>query len=173
MNANTIPAELFEAARQGDPAALTRLLEQTRPDIRRYARAACRTSQDAEDAVQETLWRFARHIGALRSLFAVPRWLFTVVRRECLRLARQAGWVASEADEAALAALATRSEPELRLDVAAAFEALPEHLREVALMRDIREMTLDEMAEALGLTRETVKARLHRARVLLRDHLTR
>ena len=58
-----------------------------------------------------------------------------------------------------------RPEADLRLDVAAAFEALPPHYRDVVLMRDVKEMTVDEIADALGASRQTVKARLHRARV--------
>lgn len=57
--------------------------------------------------------------------------------------------------------------------MAAAFEELPPHYRDVALMRDVREMTIDEVADALGATRQTVKARLHRARALRREYLTR
>jgi DNA-directed RNA polymerase specialized sigma24 family protein len=40
-------------------------------------------------------------------------------------------------------------------------------------MRDVKEMTIDEIAVALGATRQTVKARLHRARALMREYLTR
>ena len=71
------------------------------------------------------------------------------------------------------AALLSQPEADLRLDVAAAFEALPPHYRDVALMRDVKEMTIDEIAEALGTSRQTVKARLHRARALMREYLTR
>ena len=66
-----------------------------------------------------------------------------------------------------------RPEADLRLDVAAAFEALPPHYRDVALMRDVRETTIDDIAIALGASRQTVKARLHRARSLMREYLTR
>ncbi len=64
-----------------------------------------------------------------------------------------------------------RPEHVLRLDLAAAFEALPPHYRDVALMRDLQEMTIDEIAAALDLSRQAVKARLHRARLLLREYL--
>ena len=96
-----------------------------------------------------------------------------MVRRECLRLARKAGLVMPADDGEAEAALLARPEADLRLDVAAAFEALPPHYRDVALMRDVKEMTIDEIATALGASRQTVKARLHRARALMREYLTR
>ncbi|MDN4982725.1 sigma-70 family RNA polymerase sigma factor [Bradyrhizobium arachidis] len=173
MNAAAISLDQFEAARLGDIEAIAGLLETAQPDIRRYARATCRSSADAEDAAQEALWILFRHVGTIRSLLAMSAWLFSVVRRECLRLARKAGLAPSIDETEAEAALLSRPEADLRLDVAAAFEALPPHYRDVALMRDVEEMTIDEIADALGATRQTVKARLHRARALLREYLTR
>ncbi|MCA1524399.1 RNA polymerase sigma factor [Bradyrhizobium yuanmingense] len=173
MSAAAISPNLFEAARLGDAEAIARLLETTQPDIRRYARATCRSSADAEDATQEALWILFRHVGTIRSLLALSAWLFSVVRRECLRLARRAGLVPAVDGVEAEAALLLRREADLRLDVAAAFEALPPHYRDVALMRDVKEMTIEEIAAALGATRQTVKARLHRARALMREYLTR
>ena len=173
MSAAVISPNLFEAARLGDPKAIASLLATAQPDIRRYARATCRSSADAEDAAQEALWILFRHVGTIRSLLAFSAWLFSVVRRECLRLARKAGLAPSIDESEAEAALLLRPEAELRVDVAAAFEALPPHYRDVALMRDVKEMTIDEIADALGVTRQTVKARLHRARALMREYLTR
>ena len=173
MSAVAISPKLFEAARLGDPHAIASLLATAQPDIRRYARATCRSSADAEDATQEALWILFRHVGTIRSLLAVSAWLFSVVRRECLRLARKAGLAPAVDESEVEAALLLRPEADLRLDVAAAFEALPPHYRDVALMRDVKEMTIDEIADALGATRQTVKARLHRARALMREYLTR
>ncbi|AJA63749.1 MULTISPECIES: RNA polymerase sigma factor [Bradyrhizobium] len=173
MSAAAISSGLFEAARLGDPQAIASLLETAQPDIRRYARATCRSSADADDATQEAMWILFRHVGTIRSLVAFSAWLFSVVRRECLRLARKAGLVPSIDDGEVDAQLLSRSEADLRLDVAAAFEALPAHYRDVALMRDVKEMTIDEIAAALGASRQTVKARLHRARALMREYLTR
>ena len=173
MSAAAISSSLFEAARLGDPQAIASLLETAQPDIRRYARATCRSSADAEDATQEAMWILFRHVGTIRSLLALSAWLFSVVRRECLRLARKAGLAPSVDASQAEAALLARPENDLRLDVAAAFEALPLHYRDVALMRDVKEMTIDEIAVALGASRQTVKARLHRARALMREYLTR
>jgi RNA polymerase sigma-70 factor (ECF subfamily) len=173
VSAAAISPNLFEAARLGDPQAIAELLNTAQPDIRRYARATCRSSADAEDATQEALWILFRHVGTIRSLLAFSAWLFSVVRRECLRLARKAGLAPSIEESEAEAALLLRPEVDLRLDVAAAFEALPPHYRDVALMRDVREMTIDEIADALGASRQAVKARLHRARALMREYLTR
>ena len=119
------------------------------------------------------MWILFRHVGTIRSLLALSAWLFSVVRRECLRLARKAGLAPAIVDGEAEALLLSRTEADLRLDVAAAFEALPPHYRDVALMRDVKEMTIDDIAAVLGASRQAVKARLHRARALMREYLTR
>lgn len=171
MSAAMVSNEMFEAARLGDQEAIVGLLRQAQPDIRRYARARCRTSADAEDAAQEALWLLFRHVGTIRTLATFSGWVFRVVQRECLRLARRAG-LASAIDEVGKEAnLLERPEAELRIDLAAAFEALPPQYRDVALMRDCREMTIEDIAAALSISREAVKARLHRARLLMREYL--
>lgn len=129
MSAAVISPNLFEAARLGDPQAIASLLETAQPDIRRYARATCRSSADAEDATQEALWILFRHVGTIRSWLAFSAWLFSVVRRECLRLARKAGLAPAIDGGEAEALLLSRPEADLRLDVAAAFEALPPRRR--------------------------------------------
>lgn len=167
-----VSATMFEAARLGDHTAIVRLLDLAQPDIRRYARRTCRSSADAEDAAQEALWLLARRVGTIRSLQAVSAWLFTVVPRECLKLARLAGIGAADTavpDEMPL----DRPDVDLRLDLAAAIEALPQGYRDIVLLRDVRELTIDEIAGMLGLTRQATKARLHRARLLLREYLVK
>jgi RNA polymerase sigma-70 factor (ECF subfamily) len=62
---------------------------------------------------------------------------------------------------------------DIRIDLSRAIQSLPGHYREVILLRDIEEMSIDEIAAVLGLTRESVKARIHRARMLIREYLIR
>ena len=164
-----LAAPLVEMAIAGDQAALLGLLEAARPDIRRYARVACRAS-DVDDAVQEALWLLYRKVGTLRAASSVSAWLFAIVRRECLRLARSFG-LAPDAVPREEADMLSRSDAALRLDVAAAIQSLPERYRVIVVMRDLEERTVDEMADALCLSREAVKGRLHRARTLLREYL--
>jgi RNA polymerase sigma-70 factor (ECF subfamily) len=166
-----LPAALVDAARQGDQAAMVSSLAISQPDIRRYARASCRID-DVDDATQEALWLLARRLGTLRVVAALPAWLFAVVRRECRRLAQRALGADQPLDmiEDSLR-FATRPEAELRLDLAAALQSLPAHYRTILLMRDVEEFSVDEIAEALSLSREAVKARLHRARGLVRQYL--
>lgn len=175
MSAGTqgIPVATVEAARSGDRDALLTLLSAVQPDLRRYARTACRTSSDIDDAVQEALWLLYRRIGTLRAVTAFSTWLFAIVRRECLRLARKAMGTTPLDDETRADALLTMPDAALRSELASAIQSLPEHYRDVVILRDIEELTIDEIAARLSVTRETAKARLHRARTLLREYLVR
>ncbi|MDR3774456.1 MAG: sigma-70 family RNA polymerase sigma factor [Terracidiphilus sp.] len=166
--------ELLEAARGGDEPAIASLLALAQPDVRRYALYSCSTTEDAQDAVQETLWILYRRIGSLRAVTSFSGWLFAIVRRECSRLARRMmGHGEDLEDSEAVAALAHRPALELRIDLARAIQSLSGHYREIVILRDIQELTIDEIAARLGRSREAVKANLHRARVLLREYLTR
>ena len=163
---------IVESAMAGDRQAVLSLLTTVQPDIRRFARAQCRTSSDVDDAVQEALWLLYSRIGMLRAAGALSSWLFTVVGRACLRLSRSmfhhtVGLEEFEND----ARLASVPTADLRIDVAAAISSLPPHYREIVILRDLQEMTIDEISQAVGQTREAVKAKLHRARNLLREYL--
>lgn len=160
---------LVRSAVAGDHAAILQLLAAAQPNIRRYARSACRAS-DVDDAVQETLWLVYRRIGMLRVAAAFSGWLFALVKRECLRLARRFTAVPVDSGEAAMAVSPDRA---LCLDLARGIQSLPPHYRVIVVMRDIEERTIDEIAGALGETREAVKGQLHRARGLLREYLAR
>jgi RNA polymerase sigma factor (sigma-70 family) len=166
------PTDLVTAASAGDHGALCDLLAAAQPDIRRYARRSCRSMSDAEDAVQETLFVLYRHLAGLRQASHLSTWLFTVVSRECQRLSRaMLGTTVDPATVAEDERLISRSTVDLRIDVANAIQSLPDHYRQVVLLRDINELTIDEIAGKLGLTRESAKARLHRARQLIREYL--
>jgi RNA polymerase sigma factor (sigma-70 family) len=164
--------ELVGRATAGDPSAIEQLLKLAQLDVRRYARRNCRTSSDAEEAVQETLIVLYRKIGALRQVGAISGWLFRIVDRYCVRLTLRAMRVPQAIEAEALdRRFAARPPAELRIDIARAIESLPPHYREVVLLRDIYELTIDEIAARSAATRESVKARLHRARQLLREYL--
>ena len=108
----------------------------------------------------------------MREVGAISGWLFRIVNRFCLRLAMRIVGVPSAIEaEAVERRFARVPKPELRIDIARAIQSLPEHYREIVVLRDLGESTIDEIAGRLGSTRETVKARLHRGRALLREYL--
>jgi RNA polymerase sigma factor (sigma-70 family) len=163
--------ELISLAQSGDHDAITALLRASQPDIRRYARRACRL-EDVDDAVQEAMTKVSRHIAGLRRPAAYIGWLFVMVRRECSRLARAMRLIGQPLDDFAdRIELSQRPEAELRLDLASAIQSLPAHYRTILLLRDIEELSIAEIAEHTGLSREATKARLHRARLMVREYL--
>lgn len=161
---------LIEAAQLGDSLALDRLLRTCQPDIRRYAYRHCLIS-DVDDAVQEALLILARRLSSLRSVAALPGWLFTVVRRECRKLERRVFGLDAYDETRMEERLATRSDDALRLDLAHALESLPPHYREIVLLRDFEAMSIREIAARLRLTNAATKSRLRRARELVREYL--
>ena len=124
--------------------------------------------------MQETLWLLYRRLATLRALTSLSGWLFAVVRRECWRIAQKALHRSMGVDlREQYASLSYKPQPELRVDLSRAIQSLPEHYRQVILLRDVEELTIDEIAAALDRTRESVKAMLHRARVMVREYLLR
>ena len=129
---------LLDAARCGDAAALSALLQLCQPDIRRYAYRHCLMS-DVDDAVQESLLIVSRKIATLQILNAFSSWLFRVVKRECRRLERHVFGL-DPLDEIKVENwLATHTDITLLLDLTRALESLPEHYRAIILLRDFEE----------------------------------
>ena len=163
---------LVEAARHGDAAAIDRLLTVVQPDIQRYARRTCRQYSDADDAAQETMWLIAQRISTLRLAASFSAWIFALIRRECLKVARRLSFreVSLDVLENDLSA-SLREDTNLRLDLARAIGSLPWHYRHVIILRDLKERGVEEIATIESLSREAVKARLHRARSMVREYL--
>lgn len=168
---------ILSAAQAGDRDALGELVRSHRHGVYRYGLQVCRTTEDAEDAVQETLWAATRAIKTFRgSASSIASWMFTIVRRECLRLIdrnREAPLGGEEDDVPAEVpdpddAVAGRRRADLLAEALASLD--PIH-REVVLLRDIQELSAPEAAALLGISVEALKSRLHRARVSLRDHV--
>ena len=114
--------------------------------------------------------RYSR-IGALRTTAAFVTWLFRIVERECRRLLflrpkeQAMDWSLIEAKPA------PDIPQDLRLDLSRAIAALAPPYRDVLLLRDVDGLTAPETALQLGLSLETVKTRLRRAREFLRENL--
>ena len=171
VRASRCDPSLIEAARGGDADALVSLIAAAQPDVRRYAARNCRAA-DIDDAVQETLLLLYRRVGTLRAVTSFSAWLFAVARRACLRLLRRSMGSGEPVDDVDVR-LARLAPEDLRIDLSRAIQSLPDHYREVILLRDIEEVSIDEIAGVLGLTRESVKARIHRARMMIREYLIR
>lgn len=167
--------ELLAAAQGGDRVALEELLRQHRDGIYRYGLQVCRTTEDAEDAVQLTLWAATRSIGAFRRASAISTWLFTIVRNYCHRMLGHGrrettlepfDEVLPDARPLADEALDAQQVREL---LVAALSQLEPLYREVIILRDVQGLTAPEAAEELDITIPALKSRLLRGREQLRQ----
>ena len=165
-----IPKRVIEAAQAGDTGALALLLDLTQPDIRRYAQRYCARAGDIDDALQDSLIALYRHIGQLQKAAAFTGWLMRIVQRACYRtLSPLFGFETLE--DTAETLLATRSLPDLRIDLTRSLAALPEEDRRILVLRDVEQQTLADIARRVNLSVPAVKSRLHRARAAIRQSL--
>jgi len=148
----------------------------------RFAKWLARSSDDANDVVQETILRAYRGFDALRGS-DVKAWLLTIVRN-CHSTAlkqpqRRALVPLPDEDDThdRYALIATTPDPEsasIRRDEEHTLEELiarlPDKYREVLIMREIEDMRYREIAAVTNLPMGTVMSRLARARSVLKEH---
>ena len=168
----------------GDDAAFDRWIAPEIDFVKRVSRRFCVSRADAEDLVQEVLAKAYKGIRGFDGRY--PRaWLHRIILNTAASRARKRRIVEvslnPEADSPSMLRYQTltgSTDPEAIVlsDVldpllAGALEALPEHHRNVIDLVDVRSMTYEEAAEALGVPVGTIMSRLHRARGRLRDSL--
>jgi RNA polymerase sigma-70 factor, ECF subfamily len=170
---------LLERAKAGQPEAMHELLTSIAPSIQRFGLRMCRNEQDAQDVLQDALLTIANHLGEFEGRSSFSSWAFALARSACSRkrrgLKNQPHLPLEEppdVDEPPPSPEQQVANRELAEALNSALDALPEIYREVILLRDVEAMTAPETAEALGISIEAVKSRLHRARSALRDRLT-
>ena len=157
---------------------MEQLLASVAPSIHRFGARMCRNDDDAEDVLQEALLTIANHLGEFEGRSSFSSWAFTLARSACSRkrrgLKNQPHLSLDESpqgDEMAPSPEQQVGDHEMAQALNSALDALPENYREVILLRDVEDLTAPETAEALGISIEAVKSRLHRARRALRDSL--
>lgn len=167
--------QLLNQAQAGNPAALESLLAMHRREVFRYGLRYCKTTEDAEDAVQETLWAAAKSIRGFRRAAAITTWLFTIVRNKCHRLSRKHGNDMDLVDALPLLPDSSISVEEqieteqVQRILARALATLEPAQRQAILLRDVEGLTAPEAAARLNLSVQALKSRLHRARASLRE----
>ncbi|MDQ3032482.1 MAG: RNA polymerase sigma factor [Myxococcota bacterium] len=143
----------------------------------RTARAILRDDAEAEDAAQQAWLSAYQHLAQWDGRARFSTWLTRIVVHASLRRlrGRDARPTLSLVDDSAEHAASARPSPEdeasrvqARALLERAIDALPESARVVVVLRDLEELSGAETADALGLTEEAVRVRLHRARRALR-----
>jgi RNA polymerase sigma-70 factor (ECF subfamily) len=176
-------ADLVKRARAGDVRAFGRLVERHQDHIYNAVYHMVGDEQDAEDIAQDVFMKAYSHLNGFEGRARFSTWLYGImlntVRSHWRRAARRSTLSLGSAQEN------PRPDPPARGDgpartavrreqvdaVRAAIAGLDEEWREIIVLRDIRGLTYDELAETLQLPAGTVKSRLHRARQALKDRL--
>ena len=186
---------LVAGLQRGDQAAVRQLAELYGPRIHQLALRHMKNHEDAEEVTQDVLMKVYRKIGAFRGDSALSSWIYRITFNTAMsRLRAHRGERAAEQErDRALAALEssdegparTSADPadwthmtdeellrfELRKAVEAAVRELPEIYREPVILRDFEGLSTEEASTRLKVKDQTLKSRLHRGRLLLRERL--
>jgi RNA polymerase sigma-70 factor (ECF subfamily) len=147
--------------------------------IYRVARAILHDDSESEDVMQDAFVRAYRSLSSFQGKSSFATWLTRIAINEALQRKRKSNRM-DRIDEddhiMQLAALGESPEQsygrqEITNILEEAISALPEHYRVVVMLREVEEMTTEETADALELSEENVRIRLHRGRLLLRKFM--
>jgi len=175
--------------KSGKPEEVGRALETLQGIVYGFGMKVCGTPEDAEDTAQETLIRLARELREFPNARALAVWLYKVAKTQCLMSRRKSKF--APAQMLTLDALMPKGsgtsapqvksweitpeeitlKKELRSKLEDAILALPKPYRLVLILRDMEQLDTREVAEVMGISENTTKMRLHRARVALRNAL--
>lgn len=175
--------ELILLLQQGDEAAFETLMRLYEKKIYTLCRRMCGSDEDAQEAAQDTflaLWRSAK---SFRGDASLSTWLYRLATNACIDLLRrnQRGGerVSLDDEETTLEIVDAGPLPEQTLErkeaqrlIEEGLRALPEDYRAILLLREAEGLSYAEIAEATRMELGTVKSRISRGRVLLRNYLT-
>jgi RNA polymerase sigma-70 factor (ECF subfamily) len=186
---------LVDRLRGGDPAALDELMARYAARVWRLARGVTRNDSDAEEVVQDVFLTLSQKSETFEGRSALGSWIYRITMNAALnkRRGKRAELEVSiedmlpayladghRAGDRAYVLMDWSRGPdaellssEARAVIRRTIDRLPDRYRVVLLMRDIEELSNEETAAALGETVSAVKSTLHRARMALREQLTR
>jgi RNA polymerase sigma-70 factor (ECF subfamily) len=176
----------------GKPEAFDRFVEHFRTKVFQYSWLMCGHREDAEEVSQDTLLKVFESFDQLREPERVRAWVLRIAKNFCLMKRRRSQFAPAQelsldefipvleqdgnqvkleiADWSALPEdRVLRNELRGALDDAIA--ELPDMYRAVILLRDVEELSTDDTAQILDINVDTVKTRLHRARLAIRQKL--
>jgi RNA polymerase sigma-70 factor (ECF subfamily) len=183
--------ELIQAAellQRDTPEAVEEALGLLQNTIYSFSMKVCGHPEDAEDNMQEVLYRSLRHLAKIQNPQALAVWLYTVTRNRCWRMRRKSAGTPTKTlsldelmpDDAELGQLLKDAAegPEGNLlqaeqdhQLHQAILRIPATLRIVLVLHDMEELTTEQVAQILDLKQGTVRIRLHRARLAVRKEM--
>jgi RNA polymerase sigma-70 factor (ECF subfamily) len=180
--------ELIARARAKDFAAFETLLGRYEDKVYRLAFRIVRNETDAKEILQETFVSIWRKLDTFKGDSQFGSWVYRIATNAALmRLRSQRRHPEVSTEELPIGYLDNYGQPmpagenwskrpddqlqssELRTHIQTAVDGLPDIYRTVFIVRDVEGLSTEETAEALGISVPTVKTRLHRARIALRD----
>lgn len=180
---------LVHATKSGDIAAFEELVKRYDRKLFRIAQHLMRNREDAEDAVQESFLKAFQHLGQFREDAKFSTWLIRIAMNQSLMMLRKRRPTAEvsidndfELEDGNLPIQVEDWAPnpeelyraaELREILRSTLQELGPGLRVVFVLRDIEGFSVEQTAEALQLSLAAVKARSFRARLQLRERLSR
>jgi RNA polymerase sigma-70 factor (ECF subfamily) len=181
--------DLVHASKNGDVAAFEQLVKRYDRKLLRIAQSVTHNREDSQDAVQEAFLKAYTHLAAFREDSKFSTWLIRITVNQSLMKLRKHRVTKEEsldddfqAEGDVLPREVTDWAPnpeqlywasELRDILIKCLEELSPLLRTVFVLRDIEGLTIDQTVEVLNVSETAVKARLWRARLQLREGLTK
>jgi RNA polymerase sigma-70 factor, ECF subfamily len=171
--------EVVDRVLAGETALYEIIMRRYNQRLYRVARAIVRDDAEAEDIMQDAYVRAYQHLNQFSRLSPFSTWLTRIAVHESLARVRRRSRL-DQLDliedsgcpvnivESSLDPEQSTSTAELGHLLEDAVLSLPEQFRSVLMLRDVEELSTAETAEALELTEQNVKVRLHRARALVR-----
>ena len=175
--------EVVDRVRGGETALYEIIMRRYNQRLYRVARSILRDDSEAEDVMQDAYVRAYEHLGQFARRAHFSTWLTRIAVHEALARVRRRnrtqkindgeheGEFVMNLAEPSLDPEQKASKAELGHLLEEALLALPVPLRTVIMLRDVEEFSTVETAEALEITEENVKIRLHRGRALVRGWL--
>ena len=175
-----------EAARQGDQSAFEQLVHLYEKRVLALTTRMCKNPADAEEAAQEAFLSAWQGLPFFRGDASFSTWLYRLASNACVDLLRREGRRQSAAgpslndEEVQLEVPDTAPSPqeqaersELRQQIEAGLQALTPDHRQVLLLREMHQLSYDEISQVLDVDVGTVKSRINRGRKQLRNFLLR
>src|ERR1039458_8753532 len=182
-------SDLVAQAREGDATSFNELVRRYEGKIFRLGQHVTQNREDAEDVLQETLMKAYEHLDQLQGNSKFYTWIVRIAVNQALMKLRRRKTdksvsldenIDTSEDTIVREVAAWDEDPEQRFSreelggiLDTAVESLEPPYRSVFVLRDIEELSTEETADALGLSIPAVKSRLLRARLQLREKLTR
>lgn len=181
-------AQATELLQRNTPEAVEEAIALLQNTVYSFSMKVCGHPEDAEDTMQEVLYRSLGHLSKIKEPQALAVWLYTVTRNRCWRMRRKGASAPKQMvaldelmpDEAELGRLLADAAQGPEEGVSQAEQAnllhkavlhIPPPLRMVLVLHDMEELDTDQVATILGLKAGTVRVRLHRARLLVRKEM--